>query len=163
MTDEKNHMERINEIIEEVGRSNAFSAEAMQQFVELQTECSSLESTNKYLRDKRTEAEEKLAKEKKSHEKTRNTVGDLNSQITAFHERNVELAAREAKITELELRSEYNQTRVTDHKEMVSLIFRNTVLKKTVATALPGLRADDGYGNRKEPIVELDTVEEREE
>jgi len=72
------------------------------------------------------------------------------------------LINREKEMTRLELLAEYSAIRVTDHKEMFTTVFRNSVLRKEVMTPLPGLKADQ-YGTSHSPYAQKDSVEEKEE
>jgi len=75
--------------------------------------------------------------------------------------REQDLMDREEKCLRLEMEAEYQGKRVSDHQEMVRLIFRNSVLKQGVMTPLAGLKADQ-YGSSHAPFAQKDDVESEE-
>lgn len=73
------------------------------------------------------------------------------------------LIEREKSITRLELLAEYSAIRVTDHKEMFTTVFRNSVLRKEVMTPV-GAGPIDQYGTKQSDVYpSKDTVVEKEE
>lgn len=131
---EDNHLEKIQQIILDLSGEAAFSAEAMKQFVELKDELDSVERTNNYLREQHKEAKDELAKEKAAHDKTRDKVGDLNSELTDWRKRLTELEDREGQHTELKVRHEMNEQRVRDHQQMFATVFKGIHMRRQVVT-----------------------------
>ena len=146
---------KIDQIIKEFGQDVSFSAEAMQQFLQLKSACDEYEIQNKELR--------------RDLEKDRDMIGDLNSrirdleailgerdhEIEGWRARENEFKDREDNCLRHELLSEYNEKRVEDHQHMVGLIFRNTELRKTSfgneMHYQPGcVEIKDEYGNIKQ-------------
>jgi hypothetical protein len=69
---------------------------------------------------------------------------------------------REGKCTELEIRKECADLRVTDHKEMFTTVFRNSVLRKEVMSPVSAGPIDQ-YGTKQSDVYpSKDTVEEEE-
>ena len=152
MADNHPHIDKINEILEEISDKATFADGAMKQFLALKDEVEDQERTIKYLRkdnDQRGDEIEKLNTERKC---LTNEVAMLKDQIHQMQERERELWGREAKITELEQAVNYERQRVEDHQNMVGLVFRNTEVKRSVlGTELhynPGHpEGRDQYGN----------------
>jgi len=149
------NIETINELIRDISRGAAFSADAMAQFVELQSEVDSLENTNKFLREKADEQRDEIKKLERDLEKSRDKVGDLNSEMEGFRTRISELEDREKQCAINEVRMECANVRVDDHQNMVGLIFRNTELRKKFTGQemhhSPGcIEIRDEYGNIKQ-------------
>ena len=86
---------------------------------------------------------------------------DLRKALTAEQDRNATMEEREVKCAELEKNDEilqltvkYEKKRVEDHQNMVGMIFRNSVLRRSVLgqelVAIPGTPDTiDQYGNRQ--------------
>jgi len=152
---EENKMEKTNELILDISKGASFSSSAMQQFVELQSEVDAQAHTISYLRRNNDEKDQNFKTLEQEHEKTLDLVGDLNSRITKMHERESQLADREAQITRLEMTAAYEEKRREDHQVMVGLIFRNTELRKRSfgeeQQYQPGcMEIKDEYGNIKQ-------------
>ena len=107
--------------------------------------------------------------ERDRFERERNiTMGKLETDLRIAQglnkvaaEMEASLINREQKITVLEMQAKYELTRVEDHKEMFTTVFRNSVLRKEVMTPVDGLKADQ-YGTSHSPYVQKDSVEEEE-
>lgn len=147
--------EQLDKIIQQAALDGALTQKAVDQFHSIFTQNTALEVKVAALE----ETLEDRGKVIKNLE-TRNT--ELSALQGGMAQRENEVAERETKCTELELRAEYQLVRVNDHKEMFTTVFRNSVLRKEVMTApVPG--APDQYGNRAaSEFASKDTVEEEE-
>jgi len=75
----------------------------------------------------------------------RSALTAVQESVDGFEQREKELAEKESAAEVLAMTVKYEQKRVEDHKEMVGLIFRNTLLKRQAMT--PGHHGHvDQYG-----------------
>ncbi len=153
--DDDETMEKINDLILDISKGSTFSSAAMAQFVELQSEVSSQESTIRYLRKEREGDKDKIGDLASKITMLEGVLGERDHEITGWRAREDVLEARETVCLECELRAEYSNLRVEDHQNMVGLIFRNTELrKKFVGQEMhyqPGtIEIKDEYGNIKQ-------------
>jgi uncharacterized protein (DUF3084 family) len=143
--------ENLEKVILRAGIDGALTEDAVAQFHALVKQRDALDVDNKRLDEKNTELEERI----------RDVSERYNKASTCAQEwagREQDLMDREAKCTELEIRKECADLRVTDHQKMVELVFRNTVLKKQVVT--PGSGTIDQYGTRNSEFPDTTPVEE---
>jgi len=152
MADNDNHMEKISKIILDLSGEAAFSGEAMKQFLHLKDEVASLESTNEWLRKGKKDLEEELKAIERNYDAAATTIADLKSDLAHYHTRESELQDRESQAEVLQMSLAYEQKRVEDHQNMVGLVFRNSIMRKsTLGTehhfnpGNPEMR--DQYGN----------------
>jgi len=146
---------KISEIIKDLSTEASFSAEAMRQFMELRDECSSQESTIRYLRKHNTEKDEEIAKHKVEIRGLEGQVESMEHERDGWRKREGELIDREKQITKMEVTMACDRQRVEDHQNMVGLVFRNTELRtKFVGQEMhhsPGcIEIKDEYGNIKQ-------------
>jgi len=146
--------EQLEVIIQKAALDGALTQDAVAQFHALVTE--------------RDAIKEELDDLKKVHENTRINRDALNEKLQAANTcaetwagREQDLMDREGKCTELEIRKECADLRVTDHQEMFKTVFRNSVIRQGVMTPLPGLKADQ-YGTSHAPYAQKDDVETEE-
>lgn len=121
--------DRLNAIIQDASLEGTLSKRAIDQF---QT-----------LLEENTELKEKNESQRKQLSSLRDDLGVLNNrsevmrnELESYQARESELVDRERQQEVLEMSVKYEQKRVDDHKNMVALVFRNTVLKSNVV--LPG-------------------------
>lgn len=134
MSEGDNHIEKINDIIRQVTEEATFSAGAMKQFLALKDEVDSQESTLRYLRGNNKEKDEQVRELQRDLEKTRDLVGDLNSQLAEWEKRKAEVEDREGQATELRVRLEMNEQRVKDHQLMFSTVFKGYHMRRQVVS-----------------------------
>ena len=84
----------------------------------------------------------------------------LTDYLKEWTRREDELLTREKEMTKLECRLEAEQTRVSDHKSMFQLVFRNTEVRRNVFTAVPGIPGSGDYSQPISPYVSEDTQTE---
>lgn len=149
--DEKN-MEKINDLIRDISKGAAFSADAMAQFVDLQSEVDSQESTIKYLRGENKKRDEDVKARDGHIASLEGDKAELQAELAGWKTRQGELLDREQQITRLEMTAAYEEKRREDHQVMVGLVFRNVEVRKSVlGTELshqPGHpEIKDEYGN----------------
>jgi hypothetical protein len=145
--------EKLEKVILRAGIDGALTEDAVAQFHALVKQRDALDVDNKRLDDKNTELEERVSSLAAQY-------NDRQSQLQGWSTREQELKDRESKCTELELRKECADLRVTDHQRMVELVFRNTVLKKQVVT--PGSGTIDQYGTKQSEFPDTTPAEEEE-
>jgi len=150
MTD---HINEIDKIIQKAALDGVLTKGAVTQFNELIHERDALA---------KTVDEQKIALEKEIA-----GTKELLAKLSTYSDMEQQLITREASVEEEELthrdrriQLECAELRVKDHKEMVSLVFRNTVLKKQVVT--PGSATIDQYGTRNSEFPDTTPVEEEE-
>jgi hypothetical protein len=144
----------LEKLILKAGIDGALTEDAVAQFHALVKQRDALDVDNKRLDDLNTELEEKVNE----------WVQRASSAETCAQEwagREQDLMDRESKCTELEIRKECADLRVTDHQEMFKTVFRNSVIRQSVMTPLPGLKADQ-YGTSHAPFAQKDDVESEE-
>lgn len=145
--------EQLEKMILRAGIDGALTEDAVAQFHALVKQRDALDVDNKRLDDRNTELEEKVR-----HLDSRACKAEACAETWAGREQ--DLMDRESKCTELEIRKECADLRVTDHQRMVELVFRNTVLKKQVVT--PGAGTIDQYGTRQSEFPDTTPAEEEE-
>lgn len=143
---------KISQIIKDLSTEASFSAEAMRQFMELRDECSSQESTIRYLRRQNEEKDELATKQSRAIKSLEGAIEALETERESFRKRESELLDREDQRTKQEVELVYEKKRVEDHQNMVGLIFRNTELRTKVLgqelSLVPGeVEIKDQYGN----------------
>ena len=146
--------EQLDKIIQQAALDGALTQKAVDQFHTVLAENTALET--------------KVASLEVVVEERRKKISGLEIDI-ALSKSLVELAAkaevemieREKNMTKLELTANFQEQRVNDHKKMVELIFRNSVIRKGVMTPTHP-SAPDQYGTRQEGYPQQDTVEEEE-
>ncbi len=111
-----------------------------------------------------------VVEKKDRFEQERNkTVERLERDLSMAHalnkvaaEAEMAMVEREQKMTTLELTAKHMEERVTDHKEMFTTVFRNSVLRKEVMTPVSAGSVDQ-YGTRQGDVYPAkDTVKEEE-
>ena len=138
MTDLTNELEVI---IQKAALDGALTQDAVAQFHALVTERDALKKDNCRLDDLNTELNEKV-----NHFSQRVTAAETCAQEWAGREQ--DLMDREGTCTKLEVEKECAELRVKDHQKMVELIFRNSVIRKSVMTPVtPG--PIDQYGTKQ--------------
>jgi len=145
--------EQLDKIIQQAALDGALTQKAVDQFhsiiiqnAALETQVADLESLGEERRKKISGLEIDIALSK--------------SLVEVAAKAEVEMIEREKNITTLELTAAHQEQRVNDHKKMVELIFRNSVLRKEVMT--PTNSTIDQYGSRQTDFPNKDTVEEEE-
>ena len=146
--------DQLDKIIQKAALDGALTSDAVAQFHSLVKQCESqaeeLRSLNKLnaeLKDKREKLTGQLEIAKK-----------LN-QLAA--EAEVAMIEREKQITTLELTAVHMKQRVTDHINMFTTVFRNSVLRREVMTPIEATRMDQGMSGQS-GYASKDTVEEEE-
>jgi len=152
MADDTSHMEKIQEILLGLSGEAAFSGEAMKQFLELKDEVDSQESTIKYLRRERESDKDKIGDLNSKITEQQAIIESLHHEVEGWRTRENEFKDREDNCLKNELAAFYSEKRVEDHQQMVGLIFRNSILRKTShgqeLTHQPGSpEMKDQYGN----------------
>ena len=141
----------LEKIILRAGIDGALTEDAVAQFHALVKQRDALDLDNKRLDDANTELTERISDVSERYNK-------ISTRSQEWATREQELKDRESKCTELEIRKECADLRVTDHQKMVELVFRNTVLKKQMVT--PGSATIDQYGTRNTDYPDTTPVEE---
>ena len=131
---DKNHIENIQNIIDDLAQSNSFSAGAMAQFTAMKDELDSAERTIKYLRGNNKEKDEEIKQLKQDNRAANEEITRMYGLEQEWHKRNSELCDRENQATELALRSEMNEQRVKDHQLMFSTVFKGYHMRRQVVS-----------------------------
>lgn len=147
--------DNLEKIILRAGIDGALTEEAVAQFHALVTERNAIKT--------------ELTSLKEAHENLTTNRDALNAKcqaaVTCAEEwagREQDLMDREGKCAELEIRKECAELRVTDHKEMFTTVFRNSVLRKEVMTALDSTPPTEYNSCPPGGMAQKDTVEEEE-
>jgi hypothetical protein len=146
--------EQLDKIIQQAALDGALTQKAVDQFHSVLTQNTALET-------KVASLEIVVEERAKRISGLEIDIGLAKTLVEVAGKAEIEMMEREKKMTELELRAEYQLVRVNDHKEMFTTVFRNSVLRKEVMTPVTpapmdqGMRGTDGYPQR-------DTVEEEE-
>jgi len=109
--------------------------------------------------NKKMEECERVSKERNQANKM---FQETHERLAEYLNREEELAERESAAEVLQMTVKYEQKRVEDHKEMVGLIFRNTMLKKQVMTPLEPGQANKYNSCPPSGFAQMDEVEETE-
>lgn len=145
---------KIDQIIKEFGQDISFSAEAMQQFLQLKTACDQYESNQRDFLKDQEESKALVAQLNSRINDLQGVLGERDHEIEGWRTRENEFKDREDNCLRHELVAQYSEKRVEDHQMMVGLIFRNTELRKRVLgnelVTLPGTPDDrDEWGNTR--------------
>ena len=146
--------EQLDKIIQQAALDGALTQKAVDQFHSIITQNTALETQVADLEGLAEERRKKISG-------LEIDVALSKTMVEVAAKAEVEMIEREKKMTELELRAEYQLVRVNDHKEMFKTVFRNSVLRKEVMTPVHP-SAPDQYGTRQEGFPAKDTVEEEE-
>ncbi len=146
--------EQLDKMIQKAALDGALTNKAVDQF-------HSLVKQNEAMEEKAIKLEQSLMDAEKQITKLDADNSELRSLQGHMAQRENEVSEREKKMTTLELTVEFQEHRVNDHKKMVELIFRNSVLRREVMTPTHP-SAPDQYGTRQEGYPSKDTVEEEE-
>ena len=133
--------EELERVIQKAAIDGTLSERAVKQFTE------TLEA-NSALKAQVSADARQLTELKKEREALAIKSNALGEELKAYQAREKELQDRESQAEVLSMSLKYEQKRVEDHKNMVSLVFRNSLLKKQVMT--PGHAGHvDQYGNQQ--------------
>lgn len=132
-------MEQVAKELKQAVLDGALTDEAMAYFNDVVRERDELRAAKEHLEEEGKIAES-LAKN------LREQRDKLTKDLAECKARESGLEAREKAITKLELQAEFHQMRVADHKEMFSLVFRNTTLRKKVLVPVEGKQASQYDG-----------------
>lgn len=131
--------EQLDTMIQKAALDGALTQDAVKQFHELVEANDSQKKQLSSLRDD-------LGLANKDRDRLKTELGIANTLVKVAAEAELKMIEREKEMTKLELLAEYSAIRVTDHKEMVKLIFRNPVTLAQVVT--PGHAGHvDQYGS----------------
>lgn len=119
-------------------------------------------NTNQVLNTELTELKKKFAKLEEKQKEFIDKCASQASTIDSWKRREDSLIEREKEMTRLELEARYDRERVSDHKEMFELVFRNIEVRRNIFTAVPGINAGQ-YGSQVSPYVHQDTQKETQE
>jgi predicted RNase H-like nuclease (RuvC/YqgF family) len=159
---DKNHIENIQSIIDELAATNSFSAGAMAQFTKMKDELDAAEHTIKYLRRNNTEKDEELKDAKDEVRAANEEISRMYALEQEWHKRNSELCDREQQITRLEMTAQNESQRVTDHQEMFKVVFRNAIIRREVMTDPTAGYSDNGCHYGGDPAMKHEVKEEQE-
>lgn len=158
MADDRTHMDKISEIIGELSKDAAFSADAMAQFVELKAECDSQASTIRYLRNDNKSKQEEIDGLKESCKEKDAEISRLSLIEGGWIQREIELEDREGQQVELRTRLELQEQRVADHQHMFGMVFRNIEIRRSTMGER-GLPQPDGGWAPQASLEEKETSE----
>lgn len=146
--------DKLETVIQQAALDGALTKDAVSQFHSLVVERNALKDANE-------EWEENDKKLKKEVEKLVTDLDIARTLNKVAAEAEVAMIEREQKITTLELTAEHMEERVKDHKEMFSLVFRNSVIRKEVMT--PAGSHTDATGASSQTFSEKNLVDEKTE
>jgi hypothetical protein len=144
----------LEKVIQQAALDGALTADAVAQFHSLVVERNALK-----------EANEEWEETDKQHQKDRadlnQMVSETKTQLGDYHTRERELQERERKADKLQVEKECADLRVRDHKEMFSLVFRNSIIRKEVMT--PAESHTEATGASHSTFSEKNIVDEKTE
>jgi hypothetical protein len=152
MTDLTQDLEKI---ILRAGIDGALTEDAVAQFHALVTERNAI----RIELDQSIDARDALRNERDEARQIRDV---LQAECETWAGKEQDLMDREGKCAELEIRKECAELRVIDHKEMFTTVFRNSVLRKEVMTALDSTPPTEYNSCPPGGMAQKDTVEEEE-
>lgn len=145
--------EQLDKIIQQAALDGTLTQKAVDQFHSIITQNAALETKVASLETVVEERGKKISK-------LEIDIGISKTLVELAAKAEVDMIEREKNITTLELTANFQEQRVNDHKKMVELVFRNSVLRKEVMT--PTNSTVDQYGSRQTDFPNKDTVEEEE-
>jgi hypothetical protein len=147
--------EGLEVLIQKAALDGALTQDAVAQFHSLVKERDALKTDNEHYHLKNEQMDKQITKLD-----ARASTAEKCAEEWAGREQ--DLMDREGKCTELEIRKECADLRVTDHQEMFKTVFRNSVLRKGVMTPVSAGPVDQ-YGTKQaDSYPSHDTVEEEE-
>lgn len=149
-----NLQQKITDLVATAAKESILSPEAMIEITNIVTDHDDALATNKKLAKSLVDLEAKL-------KEANGKVSLITLQESNVAIREGEVKTREENMLKLELTAEYQEKRVEDHIKMVDLIFRNSILRRTMFGNMPGQINDSGMmpGN----VSVNDTVTTKEE
>ena len=146
--------DQLDKIIQKAALDGALTQDAVSQFHALVKERDALKEANE-------EWEVSDKKLKKDLARDQAQVKILSAECETWAGREQDLLDREGKCTELEIRKECADSRVTDHQEMFRIVFRNAIIRKEVMTTNENHTDMNGAQHSsfstKEPVEEEET------
>lgn len=128
----------LDRLIQKAALDGALTKDAVQMFGEVLQE-------NEDIKHDLEKQNKDLTKMQKDRDELTTKLNIANTLVKVAAEAEMAMMTREKEMTKLELLAEYSAIRVTDHKEMVKLVFRNPVTLAQVVT--PGHAGHvDQYG-----------------
>lgn len=135
-----NAKEILEQAVNGVLQEKALSKEAIDAVQQVLAENEDLKAGNESLRELTANQEKSLAIAQKKN-------AEYDSLVDALAAREKALQERENKADLLDLQVEHAKIRVADLKEITGLVFRNTVLKKTMYNSSQVPMPSGGYMN----------------
>ena len=151
MTD---HIQEIDKIIQKAALDGVLTKGAVTQFSELIHERDALKKTTEEQGKELVKLNDVLRAVQGERDAARSDRDLMMTQMD-------DVKKREEEMLKLEITAEFQEKRVTDHKEMFTTVFRNSVLRKEIMTPTHP-SAPDQYGTRQEGYPSKDTTEEEE-
>ena len=146
--------EQLDKIIQQAALDGALTQKAVDQFHSIITQNAALET-------KVASLEVVVEERRKKISGLEIDVALSKTMVEVAAKAEIEMIEREKFITKLELTATHEAQRVKDHINMFTLVFRNSVLRKEVMTAIAPAPMDQGMtGQQGYPA--RDTVEEEE-
>lgn len=146
--------EQLDKIIQQAALDGALTQKAVDQFHTVLTENTALET-------KVASLEVVVEERRKKISGLEIDVALSKSLVEVAAKAEVEMIEREKNITTLELTAAHEKQRVTDHINMFTAVFRNSVIRKEVMTPTEATRMDQGMQGQP-GFAQKDTVEEEE-
>ena len=132
--------EDIAKVIQKASLDGALTSQALEHYNGLVKDVARLEKSEGALEKEVSD----LEKWKANHQEIES---DLTKALAEWKNRESELIEREKKALTLELSAEHHAARLTDYREMMKTIFRNTQIRDRVLTE-EEVRYTDQYGSR---------------
>jgi hypothetical protein len=144
----------LEKVIQQAALDGALTADAVSQFHSLVVERNALKDANE-------EWEETDKKSKQECEELSRNLAKTTGKLGDYQTRERELQEREREADKLQVEKECADLRVLDHKEMFSLVFRNSIIRKEVMT--PASQHTEATGASHSTFSNKDTVDEKTE
>jgi len=144
-----NVLEKIDTILKEAAASGTLTIEALSHIQKIRDESALLEKSNQNLTAK-------IEAVQSHRDSLKCELEKLREENAAFRSRQIEVREQAKANFGLELKAQHAAERVTDHINMVKLIFRNAELRKTMYGEAPQHVAGHADYNERGGTVRVD-------
>lgn len=145
--------ETLDKVIKQAALDGTFTNESVGQFHQLVEDYD-------LLKKKAVALERELKQTKRDKEQLESKARHLEKECETWAAREQDVLDREKKADVLDNSLVYEKLRVTDHQNMVGMIFRNSVLRREVMTPIDATPITDGGMQGQPGHAQRDTVEE---
>ena len=133
--------QELEKVIQKAAIDQTLTPKAVEHFQEQIRQAGDLKKEVERLEKRKTEQAQEI-------ERVVTKNREYKDELDAYKAREASLVERENKARELELKAEYQGTRVQDHKDMMGIIFRNTEVRRNIYENRQEVYTDQ-YGTRQ--------------